>query len=221
MLSQFQETLISQTIAFVKSISEGEGSGHDWWHIYRVDKLAVYLAGNENADIFIVRLAALLHDLDDWKFNSPDSQNAKNWLTKCGMEEEELDRIIHIIQQVSYTGAGENSIPDSLESQIVQDADRLDALGAIGIARAFAYGGFKNREIFNPEILPVLHSDSDAYRKNQSHTINHFYEKLLLLKDRLNTSAAKEIASERHQFMEIFLKHFYQEWFLFEEDHSK
>ncbi|MEI6853468.1 MAG: HD domain-containing protein [Bacteroidota bacterium] len=217
MLTQTQQNMIAQTIAFVKSGSAGESTGHDWWHIYRVEKLALYLAEKEKAELFLVRLAALLHDVDDWKFNAIGSAHAENWLKSLDVDAETIEKVVHIIAQVSYKGAGEDTMPDSIEARVVQDADRLDALGAIGIARAFAYGGSKNREIYDPEVLPVMHADFEAYKTKVSHTINHFYEKLLLLKDRLHTSAARELAEKRHAFMEEFLKNFFEEW-NFEED---
>ncbi len=219
MLTELQQNIITQTTTFIRSGSSGETSGHDWWHIHRVVKLAVYLAEKEKADLFPVHLAALLHDVDDWKFNDPASDNAANWLRSLQLDEESIQNVLHIINQVSYKGAGVATIPDSLEAMVVQDADRLDALGAIGIARAFAYGGSKNREMFNPELLPVMHNDFTAYKTKVSHTINHFYEKLLLLKERLHTSTAREFAEKRHAFMEEFLENFFAEW-NFEEGRS-
>lgn len=211
-MSIYSSEIILRTIDFVRSKSEGESSGHDWWHIYRVHKLAVYLAKKENADLFIVELAALLHDLDDWKFNESGSQQALEWLNKCDIQEETAHIILSVINQVSFKGAGESDKTDTLEARVVQDADRLDAMGAIGIARAFAYGGFKNRELFNPDIRPGIHENFEAYKKSCGHTINHFYEKLLLLKDNLHTASAKILAEERHLFMEEFLSQFYKEW---------
>jgi uncharacterized protein len=208
----YSADIIFKTIDFVKSKSEGESSGHDWWHIYRVRKMAVYLAKEEKADIFVIELASLLHDLDDWKFNTPDSCQAVDWMQKCALDEVTIEKVMDVITKVSYKGAGEANKADTIEAQVVQDADRLDAIGAIGIARAFAYGGYKNREIFRPGISPELHGNFDAYQKNQSHTINHFYEKLLLLKDRLNTSAARKLAEKRHQVLEDFLTEFHSEW---------
>jgi len=208
----YSADIITKTIDFVKSKSEGESSGHDWWHIYRVHKLAVYLAKKENADLFIVELASLLHDLDDWKFNDPDSRQAVAWMQQSHLDKVTIEKVSDVIAKVSFKGAGEANKADTIEAQVVQDADRLDAIGAIGIARAFAYGGYKNREIFQPDIAPELHDNFDAYQKNQSHTINHFYEKLLLLKDRLNTASAKKLAERRHQFLEDFLSEFHFEW---------
>lgn len=208
----YSADIIARTSDFVKSKSDGESSGHDWWHIYRVYKLAVYLARKEKADIFIVELSALLHDLDDWKFNKSGSQHALDWLRECGLETKIQKKISAVIEQVSFKGANEINKAETIEAKVVQDADRLDAIGAIGIARAFAYGGNKNREIYNPDVSYEFHNDFDAYQKNQSHTINHFYEKLLLLKDGLNTPSAKELAIKRHKFLEDFLSKFYAEW---------
>jgi len=212
MLTENQQKIIENISAHVRNSSTGEGSGHDWWHIYRVEKMAIDITTKENADMFTVRLAALLHDMDDWKFNETGSRNAENLMIKSGLDEKATANILHIIQQVSFTGAGENPLPDSLEACVVQDADRLDALGAIGIARAFAYGGSKNREMFNPYIPPLMHNSFQEYKTSQSHTINHFYEKLLLLKDRLHTPTAKAIAEKRHNFMQLYLQQFYEEW---------
>ncbi len=204
--------IITKTVSFVRSKSEGESSGHDWWHIYRVHRMAKYLAIAEKADNFIVELAALLHDLDDWKFNHDGSNNAAEWLQKSGLDQRLIMKVMEVIEQVSFKGAGQDTHAETIEAQVVQDADRLDAIGAIGVARAFAYGGYKHRELYRPDVLPVLHNDFEAYRNNQSHTINHFYEKLLLLRDRMNTATAKKLAGKRHQFLEFFLSEFYEEW---------
>lgn len=204
--------IISKTADFVKSKSLGESSGHDWWHIYRVHKLAVYLGKQERANLYIVELAALLHDLDDWKFNATGSSHAADWLMQCGVDLGTIQNIVCVIGQVSFKGAGETNRAETIEAKVVQDADRLDAIGAIGIARTFAYGGFNKSEIYNPDDKPGLHENFEAYKKSQSHTINHFYEKLLLLKDRLNTETAKKLSEKRHQFLEDFLSQFYAEW---------
>ena len=211
-LSESEQKIVAETAEFVKRESAGESSGHDWWHVFRVRNMALHLARTEQADAFLVEMAALLHDVDDWKLGHAKSGKAKLWLLKCELQPETVENITDIIEQVSFKGAGEENRAVSIEAKVVQDADRLDAIGAIGIARTFAYGGSKNREIYNPEVKPVFHADFDAYKKNQSHTINHFYEKLLLLKDKLNTTTAKEIAAERHDFMTAFLKQFYKEW---------
>jgi uncharacterized protein len=210
------DTLISKIAGEVKIKLEGEGSGHDWWHVYRVWKMAERIGKEENANLVIVELAALLHDIADWKFFDGDDtvgpRVASEMLAKYQVPQEMIDVIAQIIQEGSFKGAGVKTVPVTLEGKIVQDADRLDAIGAIGIARTFAYGGHKNRAMYDPAIKPVLHTSKEQYFKNQSPTINHFYEKLLLLKDLMNTSAAKEIAEKRHKFMEEYLDRFYQEW---------
>lgn len=211
-----KDSIISQTAAYVRGQMAGEGSGHDWWHVYRVWQMAKHLATEEKADLFVVELAALLHDIADWKFHDGDeeigSKRAQEWLKSIDVDTGVIASVYQIIKEVSFKGAGVETKPSSKEGMVVQDADRLDALGAIGIARTFAYGGHKNREIYNPEIKPAEHTSFEEYKKNQSHTINHFYEKLLLLKDRMNTNAAKKIAEERHKFMEQYLERFYEEW---------
>ncbi len=199
----------------VKALFEGEGTGHDWWHIVRVVNNAKYLAEQEKADKSLVELAALLHDVGDHKFHK--EENAQEILIRELLEEENasefiIERVLEIVKTVSYKGAGVDTTPTSLEGQIVQDADRLDAIGAIGIARAFAYGGNKNRLLYHPDQAPVLHNSFEAYKSDNGHTINHFYEKLLLLKDRMQTETGKQVAEERHQFMKTYLDHFYAEW---------
>ena len=207
--------LIGRTTRYVKAYFENEGSGHDWWHIYRVKKMALQLAKKEGGDLFIIEMAALLHDLDDWKLFENNGQvvsKARKWLQNLGLEPYTIKQIEDIIGQVSFKGANVEVKATSIEAKIVQDADRLDAIGAIGIARTFAYGGSKSRLLYHPEIKPVMHNSFDTYKDNNAPTINHFYEKLLLLKDRMNTPTAKKIAKKRHQFMEVFLENFYQEW---------
>ena len=211
-----EEIVVKNTEVFVKKKLQNDASGHDWWHIYRVWKMALYLSEKENANNFEVQLAALLHDLDDWKLVDHENHSgvsiAKDWLIKQQVEEKLISKICKIIKDLSFKGAGVSTRMSSIEGKVVQDADRLDAIGAIGIARAFAYGGYKNREMYNPEIKPVLHQSFDDYKKNQSTTINHFHEKLLLLKDLMNTETAKKIALKRHKFLENFLKQFEAEW---------
>ncbi|MFT2007763.1 HD domain-containing protein [Pontibacter sp. 13R65] len=208
--------LIQTTANHIQSLLSGEGSGHDWWHIYRVWQNAKNIAKNEQADLFIVELAALLHDIADHKFHGGDDtvgpRVAREWLESLQVEEPAIQHICLIIKEISFKGAGTISAMSSLEGRIVQDADRLDAIGAIGIGRAFAYGGHKGREMYNPEIKPILHDSFEAYKTASAPTINHFYEKLLLLKDRMHTTSAKAMAEKRHQFMEEFLEQFYQEW---------
>ncbi len=214
MESKIQEkTLLSGTEEYIRDYFEHESSGHDWWHIYRVKNLALKIADSEGGNRFIIKMAALLHDLDDWKLaeNSPE-QKSEIWLNKMRVSKEDKSKILQIIEEVSFKGAGVETKAHSLEAQIVQDADRLDAIGAIGIARTFAYGGNKGRLLHHPDIRPELHENFEAYKKTTAPTINHFYEKLLLLKDRMNTATAKKIANERHEYMEDFLSRFFNEW---------
>lgn len=209
--------IIQKTEGFVKEKLSGEGSGHDWWHVYRVWELAKHIAKEEQgADLFIVELTALLHDIADWKFHGGDDlagpRVAREWLEKSGVKEKDIQHVCKIVEHISFKGAGVESKIQTLEGKIVQDADRLDAIGAVGIARAFAYGGYKRQEIYNPEIKILLHQTAESYKNSKTTTINHFYEKLLLLKDKMNTDTGKEIASERHKFMEEYLERFYKEW---------
>ncbi len=211
-----QAEIIQATAAYVRQTLEGEGSGHDWWHIVRVWNLAKRIGAIEGADPFVVELAALLHDIADWKFHDGDlgagARVARVWLEKQPVPKEIIVHICDIVEHVSYKGAGVATEMATLEGKIVQDADRLDAIGAIGIARTFAYGGHKNREMYNPEMPPTLHQSFEEYKNSIGTTINHFYEKLLLLKDRMNTATAKQIALERHQYMKEYLERFYKEW---------
>ena len=204
---------LTQTEKHIRYIFENEGTGHDWWHIWRVRKLALKIAEKEGGDQFIIEMAALLHDLEDWKMAGiSHTGKTREWLQKLNLPAEKITKIIQIISEVSFKGAGVETKPSSLEARIVQDADRLDAIGAIGISRAFAYGGSKGRLIFDPEIKPEIHKDFESYKKNTGPTINHFYEKLLLIKDRLNTETAKKMAGRRHRFMVRFLREFTGEW---------
>ncbi len=200
----------------VKQKLEGEGSGHDWWHIYRVWKMAHQIGKEENADMFVVELASLLHDIADWKFYGGDDtigpKVARQILSEHGVSEDVTNHVCEIIFTMAFKGAGVKSEVQTLEGKIVQDADRLDAIGAIGIARVFAYGGHKGRAIYNPEQKPVMHQTKEEYIKNEASSINHFYEKLLLLKDRMNTQTAKLLAEQRHRLMEEYLDRFFQEW---------
>lgn len=207
-----KETLLQRTEAFVQSQFGEDSSGHDWWHIHRVRNMALHIARIEGADLFLVELSALLHDIDDWKLNHMETGRAMNWLRSCAADSQLIDRVIEIINGVSFKGAGVTTATTDPECRVLQDADRLDAIGAIGIARTFAYGGSRGRLIFNPEIQPELHEDFGHYRKSTGPTINHFYEKLLLLKDRMQTPAGKIIAAQRHEFMVAFLNQFYAEW---------
>ncbi|WP_205694275.1 HD domain-containing protein [Clostridium manihotivorum] len=208
--------IIIKTADMLKERFEGEGSGHDWWHIYRVWQNAKNIAEYEKCDKEIVELAALLHDIADWKFNDGDekagSRVARQWLREQDAEEEVIVRVCEIIDNVTFKGAKVTNNMQSIEGMIVQDADRLDAIGAVGIGRAFAYGGFKGREMYNPKVAHQLHDSFEAYKNSESNTINHFYEKLLFLKDMMNTKRGRELAEGRHEFMEQFLERFYKEW---------
>ena len=194
----------------------GEGSGHDWWHVYRVWKNAIHIGKQESVDLFVVELAALLHDVADWKFHDGNDeigpQVAKEWLESLAVSVDTVSHVCQIIKDISFKGAGVVTAMKTTEGMVVQDADRLDALGAIGIARTFAYGGSKNREMYNPDINPVMHASFEQYKKSQGTSINHFYEKLLLLKELMNTATARQIAEKRHAVMEDYLQQFYDEW---------
>ncbi len=210
------EEIVSQTANFIKAKLSGEGSGHDWFHIERVWKNAIHIGEHEHADMFIVALAALLHDIADWKFAGGDDtagpREARTWLEKLNVDEQTIVHVCEIIKDLSFKGAGVITAMKTKEGMVVQDADRLDAIGAIGIARAFAYGGHKGSELYNPEVKLELHDSFEQYKKSRGNTINHFYEKLLLLKDRMNTDSARRIAGERHAFMQAYLRQFYNEW---------
>jgi len=209
----FEKQVIVQTEAYIKSVFDGEGSGHDWWHIHRVRNMALKIAKTEGGNRFLIEMAALLHDLDDWKLSNPDNLlKTETWLKSIHIEEDTIVQIIEIINQVSFKGAKVENRATTIEAQIVQDADRLDAIGAIGIARAFSYGGSKGRTMYTPGELPEMHTSFENYKKSTGNTINHFYEKLLLLINLLNTSTAIEIAKNRHIFMETFLETFLSEW---------
>lgn len=208
--------IIAQTEAYVRQTLSADTAGHDWWHIQRVWKNAQHIAQGEQVDLFVVELAALLHDIADHKFHGGDEsigpKTARAWLEKLGVEEPVIAHVTEIIAGLSFKGAKVATPMRTIEGRVVQDADRLDAIGAIGIARAFAYGGYKGRALYDPNIPPEPHDSFDAYKKTTAPTINHFYEKLLLLRERLNTPTAQKIAEGRHQFMEEFLSRFYDEW---------
>ena len=211
-----KEVIINNTITYVKKELQGAEGGHDWWHIERVRTNAMQIARHENVNIFIIELAALLHDIADAKFHNGDEnigpEKAKQFLESHSIDHEIIHHVENIIRNISFKGGNFTNNFYSLELAVVQDADRLDAIGAIGIARAFNYGGFKNREIYNPLIVPDLQMNKETYKKSDAPTINLFYEKLLLLKDRMNTSTGKKLAEERQRFMELFLEEFYLEW---------
>ncbi|MFI0425475.1 MAG: HD domain-containing protein [Flavobacterium sp.] len=208
--------LINNTILFVKQQLENAEGGHDWFHIERVYKNALLIAREEECDILIVKLGALLHDIADSKFHNGDEsigpKIAREFLESQGLKEESIQHIIAIIENISFKGGNFEKKFNSKELEIVQDADRLDALGAIGIARTFNYGGFKNRALYNPTIQPNLNMNKEEYKNSESPTLNHFYEKLLLLKDKMNTPTGKKLAEGRHKYMELFLSQFYAEW---------
>lgn len=209
------KTVLQKTQEFVKDRMSGEGSGHDWFHVERVVRNARHIARIEKgSDMLLVELGALLHDIADSKFypEGTDKKEIQKFLESLKVRQNVIDSIIRIVHAVSFKGGNNPIKPNTLEAKIVQDADRLDALGAIGIARAFAYGGFKGRLLYDPEIKPADFKDTDDYRKNETHTINHFYEKLLKLKELMNTKTGKELAAKREKFTKDFLKHFYAEW---------
>lgn len=208
--------LIENTVAFVRQQLSGAEGGHDWFHIERVWKNALLIAKGEDCDLEIVQLGALLHDIADSKFHGGDEtvgpETARRFLESQNTPEETILHVIGIIENISFKGGNFEKQFSSKELDIVQDADRLDAIGAIGIARCFNYGGFKNRALYNPGIAPNLSMSKEEYKKNDSPTLNHFYEKLLLLKDKMNTETGRQIALQRHQYMEGFLAQFYAEW---------
>lgn len=213
-----KENVISNTITFVKKELKDAEGGHDWFHIERVFKNAILISKDEKADIFVVSLAALLHDIADPKFYNGDEtvgpKVASKFLKEQQVNKQTIEHVVNIINHISFKNSFEKNGNkfNSIELEIVQDADRLDAIGAIGIARCFNYGGFKNRAIYDPEIIPNLEMTKEEYKNSKAPTINHFYEKLLLLKDKMNTSSGKKIAAKRHEFMETYLKQFSEEW---------
>jgi len=211
-----ERDIIQKTTNHVRGLLSGEGSGHDWFHIERVRNTSLAIAREEGADLFIVELAALLHDVADWKFAGGDhnagSRAAREWLASLHVAPAIIDHVCSIIAGLSFKGAGVETPMNSIEGQCVQDADRLDALGAIGIARAFAYGGHKGRPLYDPAVPPQPHATFEAYKKNTGPTLNHFYEKLLLLKDRMTTPTARRLAAARHAYLEEFLSQFLAEW---------
>ncbi|WP_271783703.1 HD domain-containing protein [Aquimarina algiphila] len=211
-----EDKIVSKTIDFVKEKLVGAEGGHDWFHIQRVYNNAKLIAKDENVDLFVVSLGALLHDIADSKFHDGDEtvgpKVASDFLESLSVEENVVTHVIKIIENISFKGGNTNQKFKSPELDVIQDADRLDAIGAIGIARCFNYGGFKNRVLYDPDISPNLNMTKEEYKSSTSPTINHFYEKLFLLKDRMNTEAGKKLANERHQYMEGFLEQFYKEW---------
>lgn len=210
------KSIIDKTKEFVQEILANAEGGHDWFHTLRVYNNALLIAKDEPVDIFIVSLGSLLHDIADSKFHDGDEtigpKVAREFLFKLNVDSVVIEHVVKIIENVSFKGGNEKQGFKSSELDVIQDADRLDAIGAIGIARCFNYGGFKNRALYNPEIKPNLNMSKEAYKASTAPSINHFYEKLLLLKDRMNTKTGKRIAENRHNFMQLYLKQFYSEW---------
>lgn len=211
-----KESLIQNTITFVKETLANAEGGHDWFHVERVYKLALSIATQEEVDELVVSLGALLHDIADSKFHAGDEtvgpRLAKDFLEQEQVPQATIEHVVKIIENISFKGGNEVQAFHSAELDVVQDADRLDAIGAIGIARTFNYGGYKNRPLYDPQVKPDLNMTKAQYKASNSPTINHFYEKLLLLEDRMNTKTGQKIAANRHKFMEDFLTRFYQEW---------
>jgi uncharacterized protein len=215
-MDQEQAEVIARTEQRVKDELSTDTSGHDWWHIARVRQLAQFMSKREGADRYITELAALLHDISDYKLNGGDHEKGAavtyQWLRSLGESDICARQVAEIVRGVSFKGAGVKTDMPTLEGKVVQDADRLDAIGAIGIARAFAYGGFTGETIYDPDVPSRQHRTHQDYLDRHSTVIGHFYEKLFLLKDRMNTSCGREIATHRHQFMEAFVAEFFVEW---------
>jgi uncharacterized protein len=207
--------IVEKARDFVRRTLENAEGGHDWWHIHRVWLNAHRIAENENADMLVVELAALLHDIADSKFHGGDEEigpaTAGKFLRELNIDESIIMHVQEIIRNISFKAGFDQKTFHSKELEIVQDADRLDAIGAIGVARAFSYGGFKGREIYNPEVAPNMNMTKEEYKNSASPSINHFYEKLLLLKDKMNTGTGKKMAEQRHLFMEMYLQQFFDE----------
>lgn len=216
MLAPQQAEIINQTKTYVQQTLEHAEGGHDWWHIHRVWGNAKLIAKGEQADYFVIELAALLHDIADAKFHGGDEEigpaTAGKWLQSLDVDAETVIHVQQIIRHMSFKASFGQVTFTSKEMQIVQDADRLDAIGAIGIARAFSYGGFKGRALYDPTIQPQLNLTKEEYKNTTAPTINHFYEKLLLLKDKMNTDTGRQIAQQRHDYLLQFLEQFYAEW---------
>lgn len=211
-----KQEIIQKTELYVKEKLSGEGTGHDWLHTDRVRRNALIIGKKERVDLFVVELGALLHDVADYKFHGGDEtigpKVAREWLTGLRADAEVINHVTDIVTHISYKGAGVANKISTPEGKVVQDADRLDAIGAIGIARCFAYNGHMDNEIYNPDIQPVMHQTAEEYKRFKGTAINHFYEKLLLLKDRMNTLTAKAMAESRHAYMQDFLEEFLAEW---------
>jgi uncharacterized protein len=211
---EYNNELVEKTKEFVKAELLMESTGHDYCHSIRVWQNAIYIANKENClfDSLVVQLAALLHDIEDWKFDNNKKDTIVLWLNSLNLQQSTIEHIKQITDNISFKGLMVENVINSIEGKIVQDADRLDAIGAIGIARAFAYGGHKNRQIYNPEEKPVTHNSFNEYKSSRSCTINHFYEKLLFVKDLMNTNTGKILAEKRHKIMTDYLSKFYAEW---------
>lgn len=207
--------IIDKTADFIKEKFSGEPTGHDWWHMYRVWQLARHINKIEKGDQLVVELGALLHDIADWKFHADEEEGpkqAREWLESLDIDDAVIKHIEDIIRNVSFKGAKVKNKLNTIEGQIIYDADKLDALGAIGIGRAFAYGGANNSAMFDPDREAVMHETFEAYKNDKTGTINHFYDKLLLLKDKMFTDTGKKLAKHRHEVMEEYLKEFHKEW---------
>jgi len=200
----------------ITEVLGNDTSGHDLWHIKRVAALAKTICAEEGGDLFIIELAAWLHDIADHKYHGGDetvgAREARKWMESQNLSEEKISSVVTIIKEISFKGAQVNTPMSSIEGKVVQDADRLDAIGAIGVARTFAYGGSKHHAMYEPDIKPVNHTSFDKYKRSKAPVINHFYEKLLLLKNLMNTKTGKQMADDRHRFMKDFLDQFYKEW---------
>ncbi len=211
-----QLSVVTRTRDFIRGKFENDATGHDWWHIERVWRTARWLAEQEGADLLVVDLAALLHDVADWKFHAGDEtagpRAAREWLVAEGVSPPVVEHVCEIIACISFKGAGVPTPMASVEGEVVQDADRLDAIGAIGIARTFAYGGHAGNVLHDPHTPPLMHASFADYKSKSCSTINHFHEKLLLLRERMNTAAARRLAADRHAFMEEFLNRFDEQW---------
>lgn len=210
------DSVMEETARFVRSRMAADASGHDWWHVHRVRQTALSLADAEGADREVCELAALLHDVADWKFHEGDEtagpRVVREWLGTQSVDLTVVEHVAAIVEQLSFKGAGVATEMPTLEGKCVQDADRLDAIGAIGIARTFAFGGAFGRQMYDPDHPPELHATFAAYKSKSGPTINHFYEKLLLLRDRMQTATGRRWAEERHRFLEVFLDQFFREW---------
>lgn len=211
-----KDQIIENAKLKITEVLGNDTSGHDLWHIKRVVALAKSIGKKEGGDLFIIELAAWLHDIADHKYHGGDEtagpREARKWTESQNISEEQINIVVTIIEEISFKGAEVKTPMSTLEGQVVQDADRLDAIGAIGVARTFAYGGSKGHAMYEPDIKPVIHTSFEKYKNSKAPVINHFYEKLLLLKDLMNTSTGKQIAEDRHLFMQDFLNQFYKEW---------